>query len=206
MSENKRQSFGILGTALSFVFVALLFYFLAKVIGGLVNDFAALPKEVSVPVGLAVVTILGSVFSLLIAKHLERKLLIEQEQRQQKLPVYQDFLKNLLNLFKNPKNPTGITSKDQISVFLWEFTEKIILWGSEDVIKKYLDFRSRSISMSKLSPEQKEEFRISSSETSVSMARLLLSIRRDLGHANKNLQEREVLKLISDDFEKFIEK
>jgi len=64
---------------------------------------------------------------------------IENQQRSKKIEVYENFLEKWFDkLFEARQNGSADVLNDkEFLEFLTEFTRKLILWGSDDVVKSY---------------------------------------------------------------------
>ena len=136
-------------------------------------------------------TVLVSVFSVLWSKRVERRREIEQEQRRQKIPVYEDFIKFLFRILMADKLGEEKVSEEEMMKFVSGFAQKIIVWGSDEVLHRYALFRRMAHDASGL-------------ETVVAVESLLYAIRADVGHNNKNLKTGDLLSIFINDIEAFL--
>lgn len=81
-----------------------------------------------------------------------------------------------------------VTEKE-IFEFVHGFNQSMIVWGSDEVLKQYLIFRSSSQNAGDLNP---------SAAVGI-LENLMLAMRIDLGHANKNLERGDLLRLFIND-------
>lgn len=84
-------------------------------------------------------------------------------------------------------------TEDEMLTKLKDFTENILIWGSDDVVAEWSNFRSKSISGFQ-NPEQ----------ILFEVENLLLAIRKDLGHSNKGLTKGKLLGVFVNDIDKYI--
>jgi hypothetical protein len=148
--------------------------------------------QVAATIVAGVVTVLVSVFSVLWSKRVERQREIEQEQRQQKIPVYEEFIAFLFRILLADKLGEQKVTEQEMMKFVSGFAQKIMIWGSDDVLHRYAVFR-RMGSATGL-------------ETVVAVESLLFAIRADVGHRNKNLKTGDLLSIFVNDIESFLEK
>ena len=85
-------------------------------------------------------------------------------------------------------------NEQEIIKFLQDFTQKLIVWGSDSVLKSFTTFRESLISYSGKEPPV---------ESLVLFENYMLEIRRDLGHKNKNLESGDILALFINDIRKY---
>lgn len=155
--------------------------------------FVSPNKEVAVAIVAAVVTILISVFSVIAAKYYERRTSVELEIRGQKIPIYEEFINFIFKIwFQEKLTGKKLTEKEMIK-FLNAFTQKLILWGSDEVLKKWSKFRVKLIN-EKFAQAEPHELLFDIEE-------ILLAIRIDTGHKNKNLSRGDILGLFINDLE-----
>jgi hypothetical protein len=142
-------------------------------------------------------TMIVAVLTVVIAKYYERKQEIENQQREKKIEVYEQFMEKwfdkLLVISKNKDKNKNVLDDEEFVQFLSEFTRKLILWGSNGVVKKYSFFRQGS-----LTPAQ------DSSPYAIlyNFEQVLFEIRKDIGHSNQTLKSGDLLTLFVNDIQK----
>lgn len=136
-------------------------------------------------------TSIVAVLTISIGKYLERKKDIENQQRLKKIEMYEIFLQKWLTylLSSSTEEKSSLIESTEFKNFLKDFTAKLILWGSDQVVKDYSNFREES---QKSQPQKKYE-------TIYKFENVLFSIRKDLGHGNKPLKDGDLLKLFVND-------
>ncbi len=139
----------------------------------------------------AAIAVVGSVISLAVGKAYETRAAIRNELRQKKTPVYEDIVHTLLYdvmfakmLGREPP------SQPQLMEFFARITEKLTIWGSDDVLHVYGEFKANAATVN--DPKQ-----------SIFMFEdLLLAIRKDLGHRNKGVGRKAILRLFVTDIDR----
>ena len=129
------------------------------------------------------VTIFVAIFSAVFTKLLEQKNAIKADLRAKKTPIYQNFIDFTLSTMFDPKIDTK-EKEIKISAFFVEFTPRLILWGTDDVLKAYLKFRNFCAS---------EEYKDEPTRILIIFEKVVLSMRVDLGHKNKNINSGDIL-------------
>lgn len=154
--------------------------------------FTSLQKEVSAAIIAAMSTIIVSVLSITFGKYYERKRIIEQELREKKIPMYEEFIEFYFNVLMS-KKITGkeITQKEMVRFFN-KFTQKLTVWGSDEVVSLWSNFRRKTVENPHNTKENIFEFE-----------KLLLAIRKDTGHKNKNIKQGDLLGLFINDIDKY---
>lgn len=107
----------------------------------------------------------------------------------EKVPVYEELIQFLFRIVMSTKTDNPVT-EDDIIAFMSKFTEKIMVWGSDDVIDAWAEFRNKSAVVN-----------VNPAQVILSYEDLIKAIRRDLGHANKNLGQGRILSLFVNDIE-----
>ncbi|MNT69492.1 hypothetical protein D3C72_2078170 [compost metagenome] len=78
--------------------------------------------------------------------------------------------------------------------FLRTFTQKLVLWVSDDVMVRWSNFRDLIANIDSHTPQENLQMFVRFEE-------LLLAIRRDTGHANKGIQRGGILRLFINDLD-----
>ena len=79
-------------------------------------------------------------------------------------------------------------------MFLKEFMQKLLLWGSDDVVREFVAFQKEAMAQA----DTEEGVRLASL---LALERLMLAMRRDLGHKNKGLNEGDLLRTFINDWD-----
>lgn len=190
---------------LGFVLLAI-----CVIIGGyiLVLFWRALSQsqpEIAVAIIGGGVTILVSVFSLVWSKRADRQMQIEEAHREHKVNAYEEFLEFIFKLFVSNKSGKQLTEKEMVE-FLSKFNQKMIVWGSDSVLKEFSNFRRVSLTVA----ETNNSSSTASSnpqavlESMISLEKMLYAIRVDVGHNNKNLIKGDLLSLFITDIDEYL--
>jgi hypothetical protein len=135
---------------------------------------------------------------LVLSKHYERNRAIEQELREKKIPAYYEFVELWFSIVASRSAEEGEEAAEQSkqrTALLMAFTQKVLVWGSDDVVAKWSRLRRRFGRNEPFSQEMLFEFE-----------QLLLAMRLDTGHANKRLKRGDLLGLFINDIDNLLEK
>lgn len=154
--------------------------------------FSQLEKEVAASIIAAVSTVLISVLSVILSKNYERRREIRKEQREKKIPVYEELIGFLLKLLLAEKAGKKPPTEKEMAKFFMDFTERLIVWGADDVLKSFQVFREDLVISADM-PETDHK------QTMINLENLMLKVREDLGHKNSNLEKGDVLSLFIND-------
>lgn len=147
-----------------------------------------LSPQITAAIIAGVATVLVSVFSILWSKRSERLREIEQEQRKQKLPIYEEFVAFVLKLILAEKLGNKPVPEKEMIKFMSTFAQKLIVWGADEVLSEYVAFRHMAATGSGL-------------QIAFAVEKLLLAIRKDIGHKNAKLQSGDILRVFINDID-----
>ncbi|RUQ29197.1 MAG: hypothetical protein EKK68_12980 [Candidatus Competibacteraceae bacterium] len=137
-------------------------------------------------------TIIVSLMSVLVSKHLERRATISAHLREKKIPTYEKIISFIFIItFADKLGKDRLTEKE-VMQFMAKITQELVIWGSDDMLEAFYNFRKKSIENSN---ENKED----SYKILFIVEDLLLAIRKDLGHANKKISRGKILGLFIND-------
>lgn len=178
---------------LLFAILMLIFFgvFLWYLSASLWHLFAGLQKEVAASIVAAAAMVFVSVLSVTLTKYFERKRLIEQELREKKIPMYEQFVEFIFNLMMAEKMTGKPMPEKEMLNFFNSFTQKLMVWGSDEAVKQWSSYRLLLI---------KADAPLTSM---FELEKLLFAIRRDTGHKNKNILRGDLLGLFINDIDKF---
>lgn len=172
-------------------FSGLLLYGTWIIIEYLMKSLMALPSEIAAAIIATMVTTLGSVGTIMLGKYRERKLEIEKELREKKIPMYDSMIDFFLN--KVFFSETRIT-EEEMKLYFRDITQKLIIWGSDEVISKWSSYRIHLVeNADNQDPEQLKS-------SLLELEGLFRAIRKDTGHDNKNLKQGDILRMFINDF------
>jgi hypothetical protein len=116
---------------------------------------------------------------------------IEAHYRAKKTEIYDEFLSEFFKLFNSDEHSNNDDSSKLVT-FLRDWQRKIILWGGQDVLIKYIEWMNH---LKKGNPDVKTMFL---------MEEFFLEIRKDLGHRNNKLVKGTFINLIMQNPELFM--
>jgi hypothetical protein len=156
--------------------------------------FGSLQKEVAAAILAALTAVTISILSLVLSKQYERRADIRKEHREKKVPIYEKSIKFWFEVLMADKAGRKPPSEQKIIQFLQDFTQELIVWGSDSVLKAFITFREALISYKGGEPPIEGMFLFE---------KYMLEVRRDLGHKNKNLSSGDILALFINDIRKY---
>ena len=160
-----------------------------------VRVLESLDSGIAVAIIAAAATVFVSVLSIVIGKVYESRALIQKEHREKKIPVYEDLIKFMFRVLMGTK--TGdIPSEKEMIEFMSGFTQRMMVWGSDDVLYAWVQWR-RVLT-------NEADLKANPMKLILLYEKLILAIRRDLGHNNKGLKTGDVLALFVNDIDQHL--
>lgn len=163
------------------------------VIGWLVIAFFSTLEQAPWQALTVILAVFGS--ALTIASNFQTQ--IRSEQREHKLEIYEKithfFFENLfaVRLGQEPK------TEEEVTQFLVEVTPKLVMWGSDQVLKSFREFR-------KAGDGQNSNSQAAGLELMLIYEQMLLHIRKDLGHQNQALTKGSILGIFINDIDEYV--
>lgn len=170
-----------------------------------------LESDVATAIVTAGATIFVSVFSAIWARNAEKAQAIEQQIREKKTPIYEEFITIAFDVLWSSKNgqseeklntpsqrnkrnqqnnPESTNAVDRLQ----KLTPQLIVWGTDEVIASWVKFRKISANPNKDQPLA----------VMFAFEDFMSAIRRDLGHKNEILKKGDLLKIFINDIEKHL--
>ena len=153
------------------------------------NTFTHLPSGTATAIVTASATVLVATGSILVTRIFERRSNRERDQQAKRVPVYEEFVKGLLEMMGATKN-SNVAQTDTLpfdtDAFFARFTERVIIWGSEKVVREWVSLRRATFNAQSEEEKYANLYRLES---------LFLEIRSDRGLRNKGLERGDLLRL-----------
>lgn len=148
---------------------------------GLWRVFADLDPQVAAASALAGATVVV----VPLTRWYDRRRLREEPLQSRKVEVYERFIRGFLDNFFD--NNRGGMDDEKVASFMFGVTPDLTIWASDDVVRRWSLLRRR---WANADPSQEPD-----ASTLYELEALLLSIRSDLGHRNKGLEDGDLLGL-----------
>lgn len=177
--------------------------------------------------GIAVSIIIGSVTILLsvglnaFGKYQERKKEVEAELREKKLPVYTKIFDFFYRLFMGGNEQVPSVERmenDEIIESLSDISDKLMIWGSDEVIHKWTKLRLKLANPDEDSESEMREIETSSGTTEVPempeeqlkenmflVEDLFIAIRKDLGYSGRKINRGDILGMFVNDIKGYVD-
>lgn len=192
MSPNTRQR---LSAVVGLLLLAALAYGAFVAVRAAARVLASLDSDIAVAIIAAAATAFISVLSIVLGKAYESRALVHREHREKKIPVYEDLIKFMFRILMGAKTGDAPSEKEMLD-FMSDFNQRIMVWGSDDVLAAWVKWRRAATS--------EADVKANPMEVMLLYEQLILTIRRDLGHKNKNLGRGDVLALFVNDIDQVL--
>ncbi|WKU18796.1 hypothetical protein [Advenella alkanexedens] len=157
------------------------------------GQFKALDSRVALAAITAFTTVSVSTLTVVLGKYYERKKDIEAHYRQAKTEIYDEFLREFFKVFYSEHGEDEEADDKSLVDFLREWQRKMVLWGGQDVLLKYIKWMTH---LKKGNPDADSIFL---------MEDFFREIRKDLGHKNSKLEKGTFAHLILQNSELFLQ-
>lgn len=178
---------------LGFVILIGIGWGLIKLFEGIWDSLTSLDTTLSATIITASVTFIIAVITVVLGKYYERRLTIEKELREKKIPIYSEFIEFYIDLFSQKRE----ISTDEMEKYFVKFTKQLIIWGSDDVINKWSKFRVKLVNNQENFSAFSDYEKIK--EWMLEFEALLLAIRKDTGTKNSKMNSGDILRMFVND-------
>jgi hypothetical protein len=129
------------------------------------------------------ITILVALLGALITFAGNLQIQIRNEQKPKKIEIYDKVIKLFFDsLFASKLGQKPKTKEELVKEFA-VMTPDLILWASDDVLNVYINFRKIA----------NDNIQDSSKDSILLFGQMLLAMRKDLGHQNNKMSEKQIL-------------
>lgn len=189
VDSNTKWLSMVLGTLAIAAIAALLLY------SGwfVVQNFGKLNPEVAV----AIVSAFGALLIALAGRSLERRTQAIREQQQRRIPVYEEFVKGIfkgMQLGVPKDNRKEDFDAEQFLATATNFTQKVLVWGSPEVLQAWVEFRYEGSREGVAKDEYGQNLLLL-------MEEFFMAMRKDLGLSNRGVSDGDLLKLFINDLD-----
>jgi hypothetical protein len=132
--------------------------------------------NISTELVVAIITISVTVFGYFFHANTSRKMHELEQIRKNNAPVYEKIVQMFINILIQNKPGMKKVTDIEILKFFADVTPKLMVWGSNDVVKAFGKFRTYSIT----NPDDPKGLMKCLDE-------LIQAIRNELGHENENI-------------------
>jgi hypothetical protein len=184
--QNKKQ------LIFSFILLGIIVYGIYLLLSKFWSIFATVDPKLGVGIIATSGTIIVTLISVLVSKHLERKAQILTHLREKKVPIYEKIINFIFGFTFADKLGKKQPTEKEIVKFFAEVTQELVIWGSDEMIDAFYKFRMENL-------DHANGLQTEPNNILFTVENLLLAIRKDLGHQNKNMPKGKLLSLFIND-------
>lgn len=140
------------------------------------------------------VSILGVVISSIVSKVIEYRQNIKRYLYEKKEEPYSEFIDMVYKIQKNISKNNVYDEKEMLDD-IYSFSKKLTLWGSNNVIRKWLDFTKTN-----------QEQATNSTDNLFVLEEIIFEIRKDMGHKRRGLKKGDILAFFVNDIKDYMTK
>lgn len=180
------------------VLIICLIWGITSIINNLLVVLANIDSDIAIAIITGAITLLVTALSIVIGKAYEIRATIIKSNREKKIPIYEELIQFMFNKIFMGVKTKSMPSEEEIIKFMADFTQKSMVWGSNDVLAAWIKCRRAAIN--------EEEVKQNPANFMLNYENLIREIRKDLGLKNKNLKEGDILSLFVTDIDKYLKK
>jgi hypothetical protein len=193
----KHKDQNVLTLIVGLLIVAILACGLFATVRVAMRGLASLDSDISVATIAAAATVFVSVLSIILGKVYESRALIQREHREKKIPVYEDLIEFMFRILMGTKTGSPPTEEEMMR-FMSNFNQRIMVWGSDDVLAAWVNWRRVA------TRQEVGNASVQGVKIMFLYEELILTIRKDLGHKNKELGSGDILALFINDIDSLV--
>jgi len=154
-----------------------------------------LESDLAVAIVAAAASVLVSVLSIAVGRLFETRAKIQEQNREKKVPVYEELMEFMMRVLLGDKIGKPVPEAEVVQ-FLTSFTQRIMVWGSDDVLLAWVKFRRQTIQAGTGDGKPLDAMFI--------FEDIVKAMRRDLGHNNSGVARGDILALFVNDIEQHL--
>lgn len=181
---------------LSSLVVIIIFCIFSYILWSSISYFASSLSNSTETVKAASIAAIGSVVALLIGRFFEQRRESKQRLSAERIEIYKKFFDLYFSLFYHEKIKGSPKPEAEILSEMLEFQKDVIFWGSDRVIRAYLDLKDTMTTENDI-VQRKDADKLHSSLGKLLSAssRLLVEMRKDVGYNFTSINAKDLARL-----------
>ena len=188
--ENKTYK-NVLNTLFGLLIIGIGIYFLVKLIIKFFYWIRSFASNTEAVIVVALITGTLSLLGIVISNIIEYKQNTKRYLYEKKEEAYSEFIEMVYKLQQIQKD--GKISEKEITKDLISFSQKLTLWGSDEVVRKWIEIRTSSLNSDS-----------NSINNLFVLEDIIFFIRKDLGQKNKGLKRGDILSFFINDIDNYL--
>ena len=173
----------------------LIIVFLAKLSIKFINWIRNFTSNTEAVIVVALITGAVSILGIIVSKIIEYRQDTKRYLYEKKEEAYSEFIEVVYKIRDNQKNEKNYES--EMIESLINFSKKLTLWGSNEVIRKWIEIRELNTKSSSNAHAINNLFLLEE---------IIFLIRKDLGQKNSNLKKGDILRFFINDIDDYVPK
>lgn len=188
--ENKTYK-NVLNTLFGLLIIGIGIYFLVKLIIKFFYWIRSFASNTEAVIVVALITGALSLLGTVISNIIEYRQNTKRYLYEKKEEAYSEFIEMVYKLQQIQKD--GKISEKEITKDLISFSQKLTLWGSDEVVRKWIEIRTSSLNSDS-----------NSINNLFVLEDIIFLIRKDLGQKNKGLKRGDILSFFINDIDNYL--
>lgn len=148
----------------------------------------------------AAIAAIGSVIVFFLGRYFEQRREAKQRISVEKIDIYKRFYDFYFNTMHHQKIYGKPIDGNKILKDMLEFHKDVVFWGSDEVIRAYLDYKDCLNSFSAESPNESGNLAERLAKVMKAVAKVLVAMRRDVGYNFTTISANELARMqLADD-------
>lgn len=182
----------LLNFFIGLLFIVIASYFFVSLIMKFSNWVREFSSNTDAVIVVALITGLLSLLGIVVSNIIDYRQNTKRYLYEKKEEAYSEFIEMVYKL-QQAQNDDKVD--DEMVENLINFSKKLTLWGSDDVIKKWIEIRKLSLNTNN---DPVDNIFI--------LEEIIFLIRKDLGQKNKGLKKGDILVFFINDIDKYLQK
>ncbi|WP_394019809.1 hypothetical protein [Anaerococcus cruorum] len=188
--KNKTYK-NVLNTLFGLLIIGIGIYFLVKLIIKFFYWIRSFASNTEAVIVVALITGALSLLGTVISNIIEYRQNTKRYLYEKKEVAYSEFIEMVYKLQQIQKD--GKISEKEITKDLISFSQKLTLWGSDEVVRKWIEIRTSSLNSDN-----------NSINNLFVLEDIIFLIRKDLGQKNKGLKRGDILSFFINDIDNYL--
>jgi len=142
-----------IGLTIALIGIGLITYGGYLLLSKLWDVFSSVDPKLGAGLIAAFATIMVSLISVLVSKHIERKSAVLSQLREKKVPVYEKMMNFMFSMTMAEKLGKKKLSAVEKQAVLTEIVQELIIWGSDEMLDAFYNFRNATMQNNKNTTE-----------------------------------------------------
>ena len=169
-----------------------LIWLVYRMLAAAVDWLVGLESDIATAIIAAAATLAISLVSIAVNRHFDNRAKIKQDNRSKTIPVYEHLIGLIFSIMAAVREKKVKEREKRLVTDFAKCTEELIIWGSDDVLKAFGDYRDASLAFADDPPAGSKP---DTAATLSLLEQIIKAVRQDLGHKDRQLEDGDLLRL-----------